>query len=154
MGNLIHKCKRFAAAFKFYVHINALLLVSGTCNHIFIMSMDVQCTLLIIDDEKDICVLLERLLEKSFAKVHSSHILSEGIEKAVSLHPTHILLDNNLPDGHGLQAIAVLRKLLPFVRIVMMSAVDIYREAIDAGADAFIVKPLNKQVVFRALGIQ
>lgn len=110
-------------------------------------------TLLIIDDEADICLLLERLLKRHYQIIQSNYLLGDGLLKAQTLMPTHILLDNNLPDGYGVQAIARLRQIAPEARIVMMSAVDICNEAITAGADAFVSKPLNMALVRKALEI-
>ncbi|MFN8302358.1 MAG: response regulator [Saprospiraceae bacterium] len=110
-------------------------------------------TLLIIDDEQDICLLLERILKRHYQVVASSHLLADGLEKAHALRPSHILLDNNLPDGYGVEAIQRLKVLAPASRVVVISAVDVASEATKAGADAFVDKPINLAAIKQALDL-
>jgi len=116
--------------------------------------MQKQNTLLIIDDEVDICLLLERIMKRYYQSIGSSHTLAQAIDKATSLQPTHILLDNNLPDGYGLEFIAQFKDLCPEARIIVISALDIGNEALRAGADAFVNKPLRMNLVKKALLIE
>ena len=59
--------------------------------------------------------------------------------------PDVILLDNNLPDGYGLDYIGLFRAMLPKAQIIMISAMDIHNEAFAAGADNFFSKPIDTQ---------
>ncbi len=102
-------------------------------------------TLLIIDDEPDVCILLRRMLRHQFARIEYAHTLSDANLWASLIAPEVILLDNNLPDGHGLDYIAAFKSLLPASRIVMISAMDIHQEALAAGADYFLSKPIDAQ---------
>jgi DNA-binding response OmpR family regulator len=100
-------------------------------------------TLLIIDDEKDICLLLSRLLRKDFEKVEYAHTIEEGKAKAATIEPDTILLDNNLPDGYGINFIRHFKNLFRSARIIMTSAMDIKQDALAAGADWFLEKPIR-----------
>jgi len=100
-------------------------------------------TLLIIDDEVDVCLLLRRALQKRFYKVECAHSLADGVFASVALQPDVILLDNNLPDGFGIEHIARFKNESKMVHIVMISAMDIQQEAMLAGADAFLSKPVD-----------
>lgn len=77
-------------------------------------------TLLIVDDEVDVCRLLRRTLLKRFQRVECAHTLRDGCAMAAALQPDVILLDNNLPDGYGLDHIAAFKLAAPSARIVMM----------------------------------
>ena len=58
-------------------------------------------TVLIIDDEKDLCRLLKMALRKEKFFVDCVFSLAEAKQKLLE-HPSIVLLDNNLPDGSGL----------------------------------------------------
>ena len=57
--------------------------------------------ILIIDDEKDLCDLIKGILERENFSVDCAYTLKEATVK-LNQHPAIILLDNNLPDGSGL----------------------------------------------------
>ena len=65
-------------------------------------------------------------------------------------NPDILLLDNNLPDGRGIDTIAYLRKKLPSARIVMMTSDttnDLEKRAKSFGADYFLYKPFSREIV-------
>jgi DNA-binding response OmpR family regulator len=107
------------------------------------MDIDKIRTLLIIDDEKDMCLLLRRALRTFFGHIEFAHTLSEGAAIAATISPDVILLDNNLPDGYGINHINTFRNDDKAVQIVMVSAMDIRYESLAAGADEFIGKPVD-----------
>jgi len=99
--------------------------------------------LLIVEDEADACLLMARLLRHKFSHIECSFSLAEALGKAATLHPDVVLLDNNLPDGCGIDYISEFKNFSPQeVKVVVISALDIRSEAMAAGADDFIGKPL------------
>lgn len=63
-----------------------------------------------------------------------------------SLKPGLVLLDINMPEMDGLQALEEIRKISPATRVIMVSAeatMGRVSEAIQKGAVGFVVKPLN-----------
>ncbi len=100
--------------------------------------------LLIIDDEMDACLLMARLFRSKFKCIDCANSLAEAFEKANMVPPDVILLDNNLPDGYGIEHINDFRNLRSdhILEVVMISAIDIRAEALTAGADYFICKPI------------
>ena len=111
------------------------------------IKMDYERTLLIVDDEVDVCMLLRRALLKYFRKVECAHTLTDGYALVATFQPDVVLLDNNLPDGYGLEHIAQFKISSKPTRVVMLSAMDIRQEAMDAGADEFIGKPVDVQAL-------
>ncbi|MDJ1472293.1 response regulator [Cytophagaceae bacterium DM2B3-1] len=98
---------------------------------------------LIIEDEKEICLLLQKLLVNDSNAVECAFSLNEGIEKVSSLKPDVVLLDNNLPDGQGVDYINKFKNGANR-KVIMISAMHNLREkAIEAGVDWFIEKPIN-----------
>jgi DNA-binding response OmpR family regulator len=78
-------------------------------------------SVLVIDDESDLCELISMVLEKEGFEVDCALTLAEATEKLLR-NPDIILLDNNLPDGTGLEFIQ--RHLVDFTKsyVVLMSA--------------------------------
>lgn len=72
--------------------------------------------------------------------------LSEGLDCVRDLSPDWIFIDNNLPDGKGVEAIRQIRATHPAKRakVVMMSAMtNLKEEAFRNGADFFLDKPIS-----------
>lgn len=110
--------------------------------------------ILIVDDEKDICVLLESLLRNQNYHVVYANSLKEAYLKLRHVKPRFIFLDLNLPDGSGFDAITRIRASHPQAKIVIISAYDSPRErntARQLGAQHFIEKPFNKHIIQSSL---
>ena len=105
---------------------------------------------LIIDDETDICFLLGKVLSEKKYVVSIAGNLAEGFIKLKEVDPSILFLDIRLPDGSGLDALIEIRKKNPLLKIIMMSAYDGEKErktAFERGADLFISKPLNMELI-------
>lgn len=99
---------------------------------------------LIIDDEEDICILLSSFLRKKNFETNFAFTLEEGLKKLKELRPDILFLDNNLPDGSGIETIPAIRSEYREMKIVVISAMSNLREqAIKNSADAFIAKPIS-----------
>lgn len=111
-------------------------------------------SVLIIDDEIDICFLLGGMLRRRDYPVSYANSLEEGLQKIDSLLPSILFLDINLPDGSGLDHIRGIKTRHPHLRIIMISAYDGINERTKAareGAENFISKPFNKETVYNVL---
>jgi len=113
---------------------------------------DIQA--LIVDDEVDICFLLNYLLRKS--DIRSDYVTSIQDAKAVLRqdHPNLMLLDNHLADGMGLDFIPYVRHHYPAIRIIMITAFDGREEkqkALALGASAFISKPFTRDDILEVV---
>jgi len=109
--------------------------------------------IVIIEDEKDLGILMRNFLVKqlnikssdSSIKVVTS--LSEGLNCIKEMNPDWIFIDNNLPDGKGIDELEGLKSDSTNgnkVRIVMMSAMtNLREEAFRKGADFFLDKPIS-----------
>ena len=113
-----------------------------------------QSPVLIIDDEKDICFLLGKVLSEKNYAVHIANTLSDGLAMLNAKKPSILFLDIRLPDGSGLEVLRDIRVQHPHLKIVMMSAYDGMKErkqAMESGADLFLGKPLNIAAIREAL---
>jgi two-component system OmpR family response regulator len=105
-----------------------------------------QTRILVVEDEGDICLLLELLLAGRRTVVDHVHNLTDAKEFIEREQPTLVLLDNRLPDGLGIDFIGYLKQEYPQIKIIMITGVDgIAEDAVLAtGADRFISKPFTQ----------
>ena len=110
--------------------------------------------ILIVDDEKDICLLLGAFLKQRNYDVYYALNLHDAKTRLAETVPGLIFLDIHLPDGSGMELVPDILRLYPDMKIVMMSAYDgdIDREkAKVTGVHQFIGKPLTQEKVDQAL---
>jgi two-component system, OmpR family, response regulator len=102
--------------------------------------------ILLIEDEGEMCLLLNLLLDSKEMTVDHVNTLTKAKEFLQSQQPSLILLDNRLPDGFGIDFIAFLKRHYPDIKIIMISGVDLaVRDiALENGADHFLPKPFTK----------
>lgn len=111
-------------------------------------------TVLIIDDEQDICFMLSNILKQKTFFSFSVHNISDAQCWLQEQKPLLIFIDNNLPDGKGVDFIPILKTMVPYAKIVMITAYDTPSDrllAINNGADAFIGKPFTRQIVYTTI---
>lgn len=103
----------------------------------------VRQKILIVDDEQDICRLLEFIFIKKGYEVCYVHTLYDGFNALNAVTPTIIFLDINLPDGSGLDALLAIKTSHPQSTIISISALNAKQKALANGASYFIGKPFT-----------
>lgn len=108
---------------------------------------------LIIEDEGDMCLLLNILLDSKGMEVDHVKSLSAAEEYLLQDKPSIILLDNRLPDGFGIDFISFLKVKSPGSKIIMISGVDAAAKdvALENGADIFLEKPFSKDQLYQSV---
>src|SRR5580765_5435895 len=99
---------------------------------------------LIIDDERPVLMTVEALLKRHGYHVDVAATASQGLKLLKSNSPSLILLDLQLPDGHGLEMLDRIKTELPKAQVVILTAHDSLHNAIESikrGAYHFISKP-------------
>lgn len=105
-----------------------------------------QVDILLVDDDKDICVMVEAILKYAGHKVQSCTLPDQLPQLLESTHPRLLLMDMLLSGTDGRD---VCRRLKAAPRenplkIIMMSAhPDADKSCREAGADDFIPKPFD-----------
>ena len=108
---------------------------------------------LIVEDEADMCLLLEILLTgKNLELDHVKSLRATG-EYLQQTPPQVIILDNKLKDGFGIDYIPYLKKNYPDTKIIMISGYDLSAKdvALDNGADIFLEKPFTREQLYDAI---
>jgi two-component system, OmpR family, response regulator len=106
--------------------------------------------LLIIDDEKDLCDLIQLILKEDHYQIDCAFTLKDAIRKWNKQHPFVVLLDNNLPDGFGLDMIERHQSLLENSSVIMITAdaLPATRERAEAaGIKYFMQKPFSLKTI-------
>jgi len=109
---------------------------------------------LIVDDELDICYLLSGILKQKNFRTGFVNSLNDAEIALRQDTPSLLFLDNRLPDCFGLDFIPYVKKNYPQLKIVMISAHDSSsdrKRAYEGGADLFIGKPLNRDLINEAI---
>jgi len=109
--------------------------------------------ILIIEDEGEMCLVLNILLSDENIELDHVKNLSAAEEYLSNEVPSLIILDNKLPDGYGVDYIAYLKKKYPSIKIIMITGFDASAKdvAMENGADLFLEKPFTKQEFLAAI---
>jgi len=105
--------------------------------------------ILIVEDDQSIRDALRRSLAARGHVVTVAANAMSGLEATLNDRPEVVLLDLGLPDVDGLTLIPMIRAALP-VPILVITAQDDDRvvvQALDAGADDYVVKPFGSDQV-------
>jgi len=105
-------------------------------------------TLLIIEDNPDNYYLMKFLLEKNDFQIIGADNGLDGIEMAKNYDISAILLDIQLPEMDGYEVARRIRKLpelnqIPIIAVTSYAMVGDKEQAIKAGANGYIEKPIN-----------
>ncbi|MBL0045296.1 MAG: response regulator [Flavobacteriales bacterium] len=108
--------------------------------------------MLLVDDESEICLLLQAMLAQYGISSSSAHTLAEARQNLASGEYDGVFLDVNLPDGKGHELIPLLKNAYPDIRVIVISAMDQERTvAMAAGADLFLPKPFDRHTILGSL---
>ena len=107
--------------------------------------MSTKATIVIIEDEKNICSFISRILEPEGYHVITSNTGRDGLQHINSNHPDLILLDLGLPDMDGLDIIQNVRiwSTTPIIVISARTMENSKVTALDMGADDYLTKPFG-----------
>ena len=103
--------------------------------------------MLVVDDDHMMREMLKLILHADdYQIIGEAANGKNAIALCASHKPGLVLLDINMPEMDGLQALEEIRKISPATKVIMVSAeatMDRVSEAIKKGAVGFVVKPLN-----------
>ena len=109
-----------------------------------------KARILIVEDEALLARNMARYLERLGHETATTATRADGIARHDDIQPDVMLVDYNLPDGNGVDLIRHVRKTDLTTKIVMITAhgnVAIAVEAMKAGADDYLTKPVSLEEV-------
>ena len=121
-------------------------------------AMSRRKTILIIDDDSDLREALAEQLElhQEFASAAAA-TASEGVERAKRERPDLILLDVDLPDMNGREAMRLMRQAGVTSPVIMLTAAAGEADTIlglDSGAGDYVTKPFKFTVLLARMRAQ
>jgi len=110
--------------------------------------------ILIVDDEPEICAILEEFLTENGYRTRSASDGAMAVRAVVGETPDIVLLDLNMPRLGGIEALTAIRAIAPGVKVIMISGqadVDLARRSLAYGAFDYITKPFDMGYLARSV---
>jgi serine/threonine-protein kinase len=117
---------------------------------------------LVIDDDQDLCTIVEDFLMMEKHTVHSVHTGAEGLELLKSYQYELAILDWDLPDAKGVDLLKRFRDEggnTPVIMLTGHTTIDDKEIGLDSGANDYLTKPFHSKelaarirTVFRTIG--
>jgi DNA-binding response OmpR family regulator len=104
----------------------------------------VSTTVLLIDDDTAMTEMLKVILEPKGFRVWMARSGEEGVEAVRRLHPDVVVLDLYMPSSDGWRICRTIREFshVPILVLSALSKPGTVAEALDEGADDYLIKPV------------
>jgi CheY-like chemotaxis protein len=102
--------------------------------------------ILVVDDEVRAVKFLKEELERWDYEVYTATNGQDALNLLASKEPHLMLLDIHMPGLNGVEVVRKAKSLNPALSVIMVTAVaekDVAREALEAGADDYVTKPID-----------
>lgn len=102
--------------------------------------------ILVIDDEIEMCNIVEIFFTKKGYEVIKSTNGKDAIEKVRNQNPHLVFLDIRMPGMDGLEVLKEIKKIAPSTIVIMETVIndeEIAEKAIELGAKDYVTKPLS-----------
>lgn len=112
--------------------------------------MNENAKILVVDDDENIRKVEVAILEDKGYLVEAVGTAREAIEKSKRKFYNVALIDIRLPDMEGIELLTKIRDTTPKMRKIIVTGYPTLQNAVDAvneGADAYIVKPFDVEKV-------
>jgi DNA-binding NtrC family response regulator len=110
--------------------------------------------ILVVDDDESIRKVLAAVLEENGYTVDTAENGKEAIEKTNTRFYNLVLCDIRLPDYEGTTLITKMRETVPKMRKIIITGFPSLQNAVEAlnkGADAYIMKPFDMDKVLQTI---
>lgn len=113
--------------------------------------------ILVIDEEMMVIDSLKKIINYNLNEANVVGYANTGrdaVEKAKKIKPDIIIIEVKLSCFNGFDTIDLIKKIVPKVHVVILSAYDNFdfaREAIALSVDDYLLKPINKTVLIHSL---
>jgi len=114
---------------------------------------DTKATVLVVDDEPVVCVMLQALLEKAGYAVFVAESGAIGIRYAVKYEPDLILLDIMLPDINGYEVHQRIKEIksctiIPVIFVTALEEKTVLKDCMKLGQGVdYILKPIQSEIL-------
>jgi len=119
--------------------------------------MDSDARILIVDDDENIRKVLIAILEDKGYNIEAVGTAREAIKKTDKKFYNLALIDIRLPDMEGIDLLTKIRDTTPRMRKIIITGYPTLQNAVEAvnlGADAYIMKPFDVEKVLSTISEQ
>jgi len=111
---------------------------------------------MVVDDDRTMVTLLRTLLELDGYRVVQPKNAASVLESIAAERPDLVLMDVFLKGHDGIDLVRGLRKLPELARtpVVMTSGMDVSEQSLAAGANSFMLKPYDPEVLLQTIRSQ
>ncbi len=108
-------------------------------------------TVLVVEDSRFASEALRLLCLRSGARIRRADSLRAAMRHLKTYRPTVLIVDMGLPDGNGADLIRTFTGLIPSAPVILGISGDPDNEsvALEAGAQGFLAKPIERLAVFQ-----
>ena len=108
-------------------------------------------TILVVEDSRYACDAIRLMCLRSGARIRRADCLGSARRHLKLYRPSVMIVDMGLPDGSGAILIEEMSRISPRVPVILGMSGDDFAEdeAVAAGADGFLAKPLASLAVFQ-----
>ncbi|MEM3616684.1 MAG: response regulator [Candidatus Bathyarchaeia archaeon] len=110
--------------------------------------------ILVVDDDENIRKVLKTILEEEGYAVDEAENAKKAIEKSRKKVYNLALIDIRLPDMEGIELLTRMKDTVPRMRKIIITGYPTLQNAIEAvnrGADAYILKPFDMDKVLATI---
>jgi two-component system response regulator HydG len=110
--------------------------------------------ILVIDDNRDVCLLLQRFLSKHNFQIEISHTGKAGLDELKKNSYDLVLCDFRLPDMDGLEMIPEIKSIRPNCQIVIITGYSDVKMAVKVmkrGAFEYVTKPIFPEEILHTV---
>ena len=118
-------------------------------------SDDYLPNLLLVDDDKVFCSVLEKAMKKRGFNVACAHSVAHALECTKTFSPEYAVIDLRLPGQSGLILVEKLKAMDSGTRIIMLTgyaSITTAIEAIKLGAIHYLAKPVDADEIMMSFG--
>jgi len=110
--------------------------------------------ILIVDDDENIRKVLATILEEEGYDIETADTAKRAIERSKRKFYNVALIDIRLPDMEGIELLTRMRETVPRMRKIVITGYPTLQNAVEAvnrGADAYIMKPFDVDKVLATI---
>jgi two-component system response regulator RegA len=110
-------------------------------------------SLLIVDDDETLCMVLEKAMQKRGFETRIAHDVQTALDLAQADPPEYAIIDLSMPGESGLNLISRLKEIDQHTRMVVLTgyaSVATAVEAIKLGAIHYLAKPADADEILHA----
>lgn len=102
-------------------------------------------TILVVDDDHEVCEVVKRVLESAGALVHAAYDGERALKELYDRRPDLVLLDIMMPGLDGFEVLKRIRQLsdVPVVMLTVRDSHEDIARSLNSGADDHVTKPFH-----------